>query len=79
MVEILKRQKFSDAIPAGLPAGTPVAHKTGTSPGFIMTPGLFTGRAPTWSSCSFAESEIRKKSAALMAELSKAIFDANAR
>jgi beta-lactamase class A len=30
MVEILKRQKFNAAIPAGLPPGTPVAHKTGT-------------------------------------------------
>ncbi len=30
MVDILKRQKFNDGIPAGLPAGTVVAHKTGT-------------------------------------------------
>jgi beta-lactamase class A len=30
MVEILKRQTFNDGIPAGLPPGTPVAHKTGT-------------------------------------------------
>jgi beta-lactamase class A len=29
MVAILKRQKFNDRIPAGVPAGTPVAHKTG--------------------------------------------------
>jgi beta-lactamase class A len=29
MVEILKRQRFNDAIPAGLPAGTVVAHKDG--------------------------------------------------
>ncbi len=29
MVEILKRQHFNEAIPAGLPPGTPVAHKTG--------------------------------------------------
>jgi beta-lactamase class A len=29
MVAILKRQRFNDRIPAGLPAGIPVAHKTG--------------------------------------------------
>lgn len=30
MLAILKRKKFNDGIPAGLPPGTPVAHKTGT-------------------------------------------------
>jgi beta-lactamase class A len=30
MAAILKRQKFGDAIPAGLPHGTVVGHKTGT-------------------------------------------------
>jgi beta-lactamase class A len=29
MLAILKRQRFNDRIPAGLPPGTPVAHKTG--------------------------------------------------
>ena len=29
MVAVLKRQAFNDRIPAGLPAGTVVAHKTG--------------------------------------------------
>src|SRR5207237_1834471 len=29
MVAVLARQKFNDRIPAGLPAGTRVAHKTG--------------------------------------------------
>lgn len=29
MIEILERQKFNERIPAGLPAGTLVAHKTG--------------------------------------------------
>ena len=30
MMEILLRQEFNDAIPAGLPPGIPVAHKTGS-------------------------------------------------
>jgi beta-lactamase class A len=30
MKEILLRQEFNDAIPAGVPPGTPVAHKTGS-------------------------------------------------
>jgi len=29
MIDILKRQQFNEGIPRGLPAGTPVAHKTG--------------------------------------------------
>ena len=29
MIAVLKRQRFNDGIPAGLPAGTVVAHKTG--------------------------------------------------
>jgi beta-lactamase class A len=30
MVEILQRQRFNEGIPAGLPPGTAVAHKTGS-------------------------------------------------
>jgi beta-lactamase class A len=30
MIAIMKRQKFNEAIPAGVPPGTPVAHKTGS-------------------------------------------------
>ena len=34
MIEILKEQEFNEKIPAGLPPGTPVAHKTGDITGF---------------------------------------------
>ncbi|KAJ3052899.1 hypothetical protein HK102_011814 [Quaeritorhiza haematococci] len=30
MLDVLRAQKFNDGIPAGLPAGTVVAHKTGS-------------------------------------------------
>jgi beta-lactamase class A len=45
MIRHLLRQEFNDAIPAGLPEGVPVAHKTGWitavdhDGGIIMPPG----------------------------------------
>jgi beta-lactamase class A len=35
MIEIPERQTFNEGIPAGLPAGTKVAHKTGEIPGKV--------------------------------------------
>jgi beta-lactamase class A len=35
MLEILRRQEFNAEIPAGLPQGTPVAHKTGFITGVL--------------------------------------------
>jgi beta-lactamase class A len=35
MKEILLRQEFNEAIPAGVPPGTPVAHKTGSITGVL--------------------------------------------
>ncbi len=40
MLDILKRQKFNDRIPAGLPAGTVVAHKTGNVTGILHDAGI---------------------------------------
>lgn len=46
MVDILKRQKFVDGIPAGLPPGTPVAHKTGSITRIRHDAGIVYGRRP---------------------------------
>ena len=61
MVDILKRQKFNDGIPAGSPSGIAVAHKTGTSHESTMTQGSYWRAGPTWSSSSCAESRMRRR------------------
>ncbi len=48
MKEILLRQEFNEAIPAGVPPGTPVAHKTGSITGVLHDAAIVypAGRAP---------------------------------
>jgi beta-lactamase class A len=48
MKEILLRQQFNDEIPAGLPPGTPVAHKTGSITATLHDAAIVypRGRAP---------------------------------
>jgi beta-lactamase class A len=48
MLDILRAQEFNDEIPAGLPPGTPVAHKTGSITGVLHDAALVDppGRAP---------------------------------
>jgi beta-lactamase class A len=48
MKEILLRQEFNDAIPAGVPRGTPVAHKTGSITATLHDAAIVypPGRAP---------------------------------
>ncbi len=46
MIAILKRQRFNDGIPAGLPPGTEVAHKTGTITKVHHDAGIVFGDVP---------------------------------
>jgi beta-lactamase class A len=48
MVKMLLAQEFNDAIPAGLPAGVPVAHKTGWITGLLHDAAIVypPGRGP---------------------------------
>jgi beta-lactamase class A len=79
MIEILKRQAFNDAIPAGLPPGTPVAHKTGNITRIHHDAAIVYAPRPYVLVLLVRGIGDQKKSAALMAELSKAIYGANAR
>lgn len=78
MIEILKRQKFNDAIPAGLPAGTAVAHKTGNITRIHHDAAIVFGPRPYVLVLLVRGIEDQKKSAALMAEMSRAVYEATA-
>lgn len=79
MIEILKRQKFNDAIPAGVPAGTSVAHKTGNITRIHHDAAIVYAARPYVLVVLVRGIEDQKKSAGLMAELSRAVYEANAR
>jgi beta-lactamase class A len=75
MVDVLKRQKFNDAIPAGLPPGTPVAHKTGSITRIHHDAAIVYGPRPYVLVLLVRGVEDEKKSAALMADLSRAVYE----
>jgi len=79
MLAILKRQKFNDAIPAGLPEGTIVAHKTGSITRIHHDAAIVYTARPYVLVLLVRGIDDQKKSAALMAELSRAVYDATAR
>lgn len=79
MIEILERQKFNDAIPAGIPTGTLVAHKTGNITRIHHDAAVVFASRPYILVLLVRGIEDQKKSAALMADLSRAIYEANGR
>jgi beta-lactamase class A len=77
MIEILKRQAFRDAIPAGLPAGIPVAHKTGNITRIQHDAGIVYGDRPYVLVILVRGLDDEKKAKALIAGLSREIHAAS--
>jgi beta-lactamase class A len=76
MIEILKRQTFRDAIPAGMPPGTPVAHKTGTITRIHHDAAIVFGPRPYVLVVLVRGVDDRKESAALIADISRTVYQA---
>jgi beta-lactamase class A len=74
MVAVLKRQKFNDAIPAGLPAGIDVAHKTGNITRIHHDAGIVFARRPYVLVILVRGVQEQKESAAVMAAISRAVY-----
>ena len=75
MIEVLKRQKFNDAIPAGVPPGTPVAHKTGSITRIHHDAGIVYGPRPYVLVVLTRGIQDQKVSAPLIASISKAVWE----
>jgi len=75
MIAILKRQQFNDAIPAGLPPGTPVAHKTGEITKIHHDAAVVLAPRPFVLVVLVRGIEDQKQSAALIARIAKVLYD----
>jgi len=76
MVAILERQKFNEAIPAGLPAGTVVAHKTGEITKIHHDAAIVYAHRPFILVILVRGIEDRNLSAALMADVTRTLYGA---
>ena len=75
MAAILKRQKFTDGIPAGLPPGTIVAHKTGTITRIHHDAAIVYGPHPYVLVILVRGIRDQKVSAGLMAAISREVWN----
>jgi beta-lactamase class A len=75
MIAILQRQTRNDGIPAGLPPGTVVAHKTGTIAGIHHDAGIVYGRPPYALVVLTRGIEDAARSARIIAEITRTVHE----
>lgn len=76
MIEILERQEFNEAIPAGLPPGIPVAHKTGEITKIHHDAAIVYAKRPFVLVLLVRGIADQKQSSALMADITRVIYGA---
>jgi beta-lactamase class A len=81
MIEILKAQEFNEKIPAGLPKGTPVAHKTGDITGIHHDAAIVfpPGKDPYILVVLTGGFQDEKAANRLIAEISQVVWDSRER
>jgi beta-lactamase class A len=77
MVEVLKRQTFHDRIPAGLPPGTAVAHKTGEITKIQHDAAIVYASRPFVLVILVRGLDDTKQSAALAADITRLVYAAS--
>jgi beta-lactamase class A len=75
MLDILLRQHFTDGIPAGLPPGTRVAHKTGSITKINHDAAIVLAPRPFILVVLVRGIEDEARSSALIASIARAIYD----
>ncbi len=74
MADILRMQQFNDAIPAGLPPGVPVGHKTGNITRIHHDAAIVYAEKPYVLVVLTRGIEDQKKSAKVIADISRVIY-----
>jgi beta-lactamase class A len=75
MIAILRRQQSNEGIPAGLPPGTPVAHKTGQITRIHHDAGIVYTKRPYVLVVLVKGVDDEKQSAALIRDISKLVYE----
>ncbi|HNV04110.1 MAG TPA: serine hydrolase, partial [Vicinamibacterales bacterium] len=75
MLDILTRQRFNEGIPALLPPGTPVAHKTGSITRINHDAAVVLAPRPFVLAVLVRGVDDHARSAALIAQIARVLYD----